>query len=102
MGGLSEDEASAFADPAMAKWIQLHNAEKVGRIQTFRNRYPEWWLIFVDHDGNKWDDVSPAKFRAGMSNSEQWNKIIVIHPKDASHYFEIHPVTGIPSAIQLE
>jgi len=101
MGGHSEEEASAFADPAMAKWTQLHDAEKIERIRTFRNRYPEWWLIFVDDVGNEWDDVGPAKFRAGMANSEQWNKIIVIHPNEASRYFEIHPVTGIPAAISL-
>jgi hypothetical protein len=100
MGGHPDEEAGAFADPAMAKWIQLHDAEKIERVRTFRNRYPEWWLIFVDDVDSKWGDVHPGMFRTG-SNSEEWHKIIVIHPNDTSRYLDIHPVTGVSTAIPL-
>lgn len=60
-------------------------AEKTGKIEGIVDRYPEWWLVLMDHDvftpGRGDEDWEPI--RQGLVETKPWSRIVVlswVHP----------------------
>lgn len=67
-------------------------AEKTGKIAGVRSRYPEWWLILPDQIGYGLDDFEQELFLNQVSLSAgDFDKIVLIDPRDATRTFQIYP-----------
>lgn len=69
---------------------QLCIDEKSKKIEKVRAKYQTWWLVLVDMIGWGLSDFDQELFRDSvLIDKGDWDKIILIDPRDPSRYFEI-------------
>ncbi len=89
MAGCSDQESGGWLICEMESNINYCVSEKSRKIQKVRSKYPNWWLALVDHIGYSLDDFDRKIFRDQVSIQHNWDKIILIDPRDHRRWFEI-------------
>lgn len=89
MGGCSDHESGGWLLSEMETNIRHCSSEKSRKVSGVRGKYPQWWLALVDHIGYGLDDFDREMFRDQVSIEHDWDKIVIIDPRDPSRYFEI-------------
>lgn len=89
MGGYSDDDSGGWVLAEMRKNILYCASEKSRKIARVRGTYPQWWLMLVDHIGHGLNDFDREMFRNQVSIEHDWDKIVIIDPRDPERYFEI-------------
>jgi hypothetical protein len=89
IGGNSDDERGGWLIEDMEKNIQHCSDEKEMKIAPYRNNYPVWWLVLVDHIGYALDDFDRRNFKRAVTVTHNWNKLILVNPVDSNHAYEI-------------
>lgn len=69
--------------------LRLVIHEKSLKIGPVRSRYPEWWLVLVDHVAHGLSREDQAEFRRTMHIAQDWDRIVVMNPLDPLDYFEL-------------
>jgi hypothetical protein len=89
MGGYNDRESGGWVLSEMATNIRHCANEKSGKIAKVRQKYGQWWLALVDHIGYSLDEFDREVFRENVSIEHDWDKIILIDPRDHTRWFEI-------------
>ena len=89
MGGCSDNESGGWLLSEMETNIRHCASEKSRKIAGVRSKYSEWWLALVDHIGYGLDDFNREMFRDQVAIDHDWDRIIIIDPRDPTRYFEI-------------
>lgn len=89
MGGCTDKNSSGWLLPDMETNIRHCASEKSRKIAKVHSKYEYWWLALVDHIGYGLDDFNREMFRNQVSISHDWEKIILIDPRNHSRWFEI-------------
>jgi hypothetical protein len=89
MGGCSDNESGGWLLAEMETNIRHCASEKSHKIRRVRAKYGEWWLALVDHIGYALDDFDREMFRDQVSIEHDWDKILIIDPRDPTRWFEI-------------
>jgi hypothetical protein len=69
--------------------LRLCVEDKMRRIARVRNKYPEWWLVFVDHIGAGVDDRDQELFRKHLDIEHDLDRLILLNPFDKTRAFEV-------------
>lgn len=89
MGGCSDWQAGGWLLSEMESNLRHCVSEKTRKIASFRGKYETWWLALSDHIGYALNDFDREMFRDQVSVEHDWDKIILIDPRDATRHFEI-------------
>lgn len=89
LGGYSDHDSGGWLLAEMQNSLKVVIADKTKKISYVRDKYPEWWLILVDHIGYSLDDLDRELFRDQVNIEHDWDKIILIDPRDGLRFFEI-------------
>ena len=73
----------------MAKNINYCINEKSKKIERFRFKYKQWWLVLVDYIGNGLNQYDIEMLRSQVPIKVDWDKIIIINSTDYTQGFEI-------------
>ncbi len=80
LGSISDDDEGGYVE-VLEKSPLICVREKEQKVAKVRTKYPEWWLILVDHIwGGKPEAVALA---------HTFDKVIVIHPDVLDQAYEI-------------
>lgn len=82
IGIVSDHEAGGWVLEEMEKNLTLCIEEKTAKIQKVKSKYPEWWLIFVDHIGYGLEPDEWKLIRSRVLPPNDWQKIILVSPID--------------------
>ncbi|MET0555249.1 MAG: hypothetical protein ABW221_19560 [Vicinamibacteria bacterium] len=69
--------------------IRLCVDEKARKVAKVRSRYPEWWLLLVDHVAHGLELEDHEELRRLLSMSHSWDKILVVNPLHPAQVFEL-------------
>ena len=69
--------------------LRLVIAEKCKKIEKFKLKYKEWWLVLPNHIGYSLNEFDKKQFKEMFLMSHYWDKIILINPLDPSNSFEV-------------
>jgi hypothetical protein len=69
--------------------LRLCVEDKMRRIARVRNKYPEWWLVFVDHIGFGVDVCDQELFRQRLEIEHDLDRVILVSPLDPTRAFEV-------------
>jgi hypothetical protein len=83
MAANTDSDAGGWAIPELEKNLRLCIAEKTGKVEAYRNKYPEWWLIFVDFVMGGTQEPAQVK--------HDWDKVIMIHPSNYAGRMKSNP-----------
>jgi hypothetical protein len=89
IGGYNDKESGGWLLSEMETNIRHCASEKSGKIAKVRHKYGQWWLALVDHIGYSLDEFDREMLREQMSIKHDWDKIILIDPRDHTRWFEI-------------
>jgi hypothetical protein len=89
MAGCSDQESGGWLLSEMEANIRYCASEKSRKVGKVRAKYPSWWLALVDHIGYGLEDFDREMFREKVSIEHDWDKIIIIDPRDHTRAFEL-------------
>jgi hypothetical protein len=81
LGGFSDRDAGGWLVGELEKNIRNCVREKSAKIARVRAKYPEWWLLLVDHIGYGQME--------SLQISHDWEKVILINPLDPKVGYEL-------------
>ena len=84
-GGSIDENSGGWALQETQKNLRICIEEKSRKTAPLRNRYPEWWLIFIDRVGFGVDPCDHELFRRHLQFDHDWNKIIILNPQNPCH-----------------
>jgi hypothetical protein len=73
----------------LEKNLRICVAEKSRKVARVRAKYPEWWLLLVDHIGHGLSNFDREQFRQQLGMVHDWDKIILVNPLDPKRAFEL-------------
>lgn len=82
-GGGSDYDTGGWVIPELEKNLGICIAEKSRKIAPYRSKYPEWWLVLVDHMMGGTPETVKVE--------HDWDKVLIIHP---SNYAWAHEVSS--------
>jgi len=88
-GGTSDRDIGGFTFGETQKNLRMCVDEKTRKIARVRHRYPEWWLIFVDHIGFGVDACDQQLFREHLGIDHNFDRVILLSPLDVTCAFEV-------------
>jgi hypothetical protein len=89
MGGHSDDESGGWLIEEIAKNLKIVIAEKTRKIAKMRSKYEFWWLALSDHIGYGLDEFDRELFREELTLSHNWDRIILIDPRDSTRWLDL-------------
>ena len=89
MGGCIDQDSSGSLLFKMETNIMYCVREKEQKIENVRPKYSKWWLVLVDHIGYSLNDLEREMFREKVSIRHNWDKVILIDPRNYRPWFEI-------------
>ena len=81
MRGFADRDAGGWLIAELERNIRICVLEKTAKIAVVRTRYPEWWLILIDHIG--YGD------REALHVEHGWDKVILVNPLNPESAYEI-------------
>jgi hypothetical protein len=88
-GASSDSDTGGFVLNNTERNLRLCVEEKMRKIAPVRHKYPEWWLVFVDHIGFGVDDRDQELFRKYLGIEHDLNRVILLSPHDARRAFDL-------------
>jgi len=89
LGAGVDEDSGGFILAEVNKNLELCIAEKTRKIAAYRAKYPEWWLILLDHIARGFDEDDKMQFRSMPRVRHDWSKIILLSPHNAALAFEV-------------
>jgi hypothetical protein len=80
-GGGSDFDKGGWVVPELERNLAICIKEKSGKIAAYRNKYPEWWLVLVDHMMGGTPET--------VHMEHDWDKVLVIHPSNYDWAYEV-------------
>lgn len=92
LGGDSDKQSGGWLISALETNLQHCIKEKTTKIQTYRHRYDEWWLVLPDHISFALDDLEREFFVDQVAlHLGAFDKVILLDPRDAKRAFQVLP-----------
>ena len=89
LGGYEDEDSGGFTLAETTKGLAVCIPEKQRKIAPFKGRYPEWWLVLVNHIGLRLNTDDRYRLREWPPLSHDWEKVILVNPLDPTDGFEI-------------
>jgi hypothetical protein len=85
----SDHDSGGWVLEELERNINICIASKTAKIASYRHRYPEWWLLLVDHIAYGLSEFDLGQFRSSVTITHSWDKVIIVNPHDCTHYFDL-------------
>lgn len=63
--------------------------EKTKKIAPFRTKYPEWWLVLIDHVVYGFDPLDWKQFKDSPRITHSWDRVVLLDPSSSDRLFEL-------------
>ncbi len=83
LGGFADSDSGGFILAELSRNIKICVTEKTRKIECVRSKYPEWWLVLVDHIGYGIDKRDCEELRQLLQFEHSWDKIVLVNPLNA-------------------
>ena len=90
-GGYSDGDSGGWVMSEVERNLRICIADKEKKITPHRHKYPEWWLLLVDHIDYGMEEEDRILFKESVMPNIQhsFNKIIFVNPLDYRYGFEV-------------
>jgi len=89
IGILSDRDSGGWVAPIYIENINHCIAEKTNKIQYFKSKYSEWWLILVDFLLGGIGEPEKTNVIRHINKGADWKKIVIIHPETKKEILKI-------------
>jgi len=89
LGGYSDHDSGGFLVSEIHRNLKICLAEKTKKIQEYRSKYSEWWLLLIDYIGYGLSERDLAQLREIDLIEHTWDKVILVAPLKPEYGVEI-------------
>lgn len=89
LGGCVDRDSGGWVLPELERNLRICVDEKSRKVSRVRTKYPEWWLLLVDHIGHGLSKLDREQFREQLQMVHDWNKIILVDPLNTNRAIEV-------------
>lgn len=89
LGGFDDLDQGGFVIPEIEPNLRLCIDDKTTKIEAYRQKYPEWWLVMIDHVAYGMSDFDRHMFHETVKIEHNWDRITIVDPLDPAHSFNI-------------
>ena len=88
LGASSDGDSGGWVMGELEKNLKFIVVEKYKKIQQFKSKYDEWWLVLPNyiHYGMNQEDVQD--FNAHFKFQHDWDKVVMFNPMDVSNWMD--------------
>lgn len=80
LAGFNDHDSGEWIVSELIRNIKIAVAKKARKVEPYRSRYPEWWLVLVDTISlARTEDAS--ELREHFARPREWAKIVLIDPQ---------------------
>lgn len=80
-----DDDTGGWLLDELEHNLRLCIQEKTAKAKPYRDRYPEWWLILVDHVTYGRKERTPLPF----SILHDWDRVVLVNPLAPQTHYEL-------------
>jgi hypothetical protein len=91
LGGYSDGDSGGWVMSEVQRNLRICIADKEKKVAPHRHKYPEWWLLLVDHIDYGMEEEDRLVFKESIMPNIQhsFDKIIFVNPLDHRYGFEV-------------
>ena len=89
LGAHIDEESGGWVFQEIATNLEFCIREKTQKIARFREKYPAWWLVLPDRISYGLGSFDQEQFRKQISVAHDFDKIVLLDPRDHTRSFEI-------------
>ncbi len=82
MGGRFDRDAGGWLIPELERNLRICIDEKTAKVSAIRSKYPEWWLVLIDH-------INYGEQETIQTPPHDWDKIVLIDPLSHTQALEL-------------
>jgi hypothetical protein len=89
-GGQSDHDSGGWIASELVRNLAIVVLEKTKKIKPFHSKYPEWWLVLIDHIG--YAHLDPHEIdvlRQHTTRPPEWTKIVLVDPSRPQNAIEV-------------
>jgi hypothetical protein len=90
LGASSDDDSGGWVMGEVERNLRLCIADKEKKIEPYRSKYSEWWLLLADHIDYSMDPEDRPIFKSEVMPRipHRFSKVVLIDPRDHRRAFE--------------
>lgn len=89
LGGICDLDHGGWVLEEVGRNLRICIEEKTKKVELFRPKYQEWWLILVDYVAYGMSDFDRRMFRENLKIDHNWGRITLVDPLNPERYFDI-------------
>jgi len=89
LGGCTDHNSGGWLLSEVYRNLNICIAEKTIKIAKYRQKYPEWWLLLIDHVGYSLGNEDRKEFSEQFSVEHNWDKVILVSPLNRERAYTI-------------
>jgi hypothetical protein len=88
LGGYTDKDSGGWLLHELERNLKICLAEKSAKTAAYRHRYPEWWLVLVDHIGYGLGKMDQELLAARALINHDWSRVFLVDPRNHRNWFE--------------
>jgi len=88
-GGMSDLNSGGWIVSEVDRNLRICVEEKSAKISSLRASHSEWWLALEDRIGYSLSEVNRRALKDSFDLKHDWDKIILIDPRNHLNFFEV-------------
>jgi hypothetical protein len=89
LGGYSDRDAGGWLLAEMERNLTICIGEKSKKIEPYRAKYPDWWLVLVDHIGVGLSNYDRELFSERVRVRHNWDRVVLLDRHDHTRALEV-------------
>ncbi len=80
LGGYFDRNSGGWAMAEVQRNVKIILAEKAAKVEPYRHRYAEWWLVLVDYIARGLDNDDRRQMQGMIDLLDPWARLIILDP----------------------
>jgi hypothetical protein len=88
IGGSADGDSGGWVLGELEKNLQLILPEKYKKIEKYKAKYREWWLVLPNYICYEMNDDDVKQFNTYIKFEHSWDKVVLFNPLDVSNWMD--------------
>jgi hypothetical protein len=88
IGASADGDSGGLVLGELEKNLQLILPEKYKKIEKYKAKYREWWLVLPNYICYEMNDDDVKQFNTYIKFEHSWDKVVLFNPLDVSNWME--------------